>query len=103
MTFGDAIAGFAFIGSIFGNGGGNEVRNSEFLGRLENKLGEEGGKQVFRDLKEVNDPEAPTTDTKAFPYDREPTGPTPGAVQVEPGTSSPAAVKAAQALDGLSP
>ena len=30
----DAIAGFAFIGSIFGNGGGNEVANSDFLARL---------------------------------------------------------------------
>jgi acyl-homoserine lactone acylase PvdQ len=98
VTFGDAIAGFAFIGSIFGNGGGGEVRNSEFLGRLENKFGEAGGKQVFRDLKQVNDPEAPTTGTTAFPYDLEPSGPTPGALQVEPGTASPSAVKAAQAL-----
>jgi acyl-homoserine lactone acylase PvdQ len=98
VTFGDAIAGFAFIGSIFGNGGGGEVRNSEFLGRLESKFGEEGGKQIFRDLKQVNDPEAPTTATNPFPYDLEPTGPTPGAVQVDPGTASPSAVKAAQAL-----
>ena len=98
VTFGDAIAGFAFIGSIFGNGGGGEVRNSEFLGRLEAKLGEPAGKEVFRDLKEVNDPEAPTTGTKAFPYDLEPTGPTPGAAQVDPGTQSPAAVKAETAL-----
>jgi acyl-homoserine lactone acylase PvdQ len=98
VTLGDAIAGFAFIGSIFGNGGGNEVRNSEFLSRLESKLGEAGGKEVFRDLKEVNDPEAPTTGTTAFPYDLEPTGPTPGAVQVDPGTSSPAAAKAAAVL-----
>ena len=98
ITFGDAIAGFAFIGSIFGNGGGGEVRNSEFLGRLESKLGEEAGKQVFRDLKEVNDPEAPTTGATAFPYDLEPTGATPGALMVEPGSTSPAAVKAASAL-----
>jgi acyl-homoserine lactone acylase PvdQ len=98
VTFGDAIAGFAFIGSIFGNGGGNEVHNSEFLGRLENKFGETGGKEVFRDLKEVNDPEAPTTGTTAFPYDLEPTGPTPGALQVEPGTRSASAVNAAAAL-----
>lgn len=98
VKFSDAIAGFAFIGSIFGNGGGGEVRNSEFLGRLEAKLGEEGGKQVFRDLKEVNDPEAPTTTSNEFAYDQEPAGATPGAVMVEPGTQSPAAVKAAAAL-----
>jgi acyl-homoserine lactone acylase PvdQ len=98
VKFADAIAGFAFIGSIFGNGGGNEVQNSEFLVQLENKFGEEGGKQVFRDLKEVNDPEAPTTASKAFPYDQEPTGPTPGAMLVEPGSASPSAVKAETAL-----
>jgi acyl-homoserine lactone acylase PvdQ len=97
VTFADAIAGFAFIGSIFGNGGGNEVRNSEFLVRLQEKFGGEGGQQIFKDLKEVNDPEAPTTTTQSFPYDGEPVGPTPGAVQVEPGTESPAAVKAAAA------
>jgi Penicillin amidase len=38
----DAIAGFAFIGSIFCNGGGHEVANSDFLGRLEHRLGRRG-------------------------------------------------------------
>jgi Penicillin amidase len=33
----DAIAGFALIGSIFGNGGGNEVANSNLLAQLEAK------------------------------------------------------------------
>jgi acyl-homoserine lactone acylase PvdQ len=98
VTFADSIAGFAFIGSIFGNGGGGEVRNSEFLARLEAKLGAEGGKQVFRDLKQVNEPEAPTTATKEFPYDQEPTGATPGAVMVDPGSASAAALKSAAAL-----
>ena len=81
----DAIAGFAFIGSIFGNGGGGEVANSELLAGLEAKLGAEEGLKVFRDLREVNDPEAPTTARKAFPYDTVPTGPTPGAAVVRPG------------------
>ncbi|HEY0516293.1 MAG TPA: penicillin acylase family protein [Solirubrobacteraceae bacterium] len=98
VTFADAIAGFAFIGSIFGNGGGNEVRNSEFLARLRSSLGEAGGDQVFRDLRQVNDPEAPTTAAQTFSYDEEPTGPTPGAALVDPGTQNAAAVKAASAL-----
>jgi len=100
VTFADAIAGFAFIGSIFGNGGGNEVRNSEFLARLETKLGEENGQKVFRDLKQSNDPEAPTTASTEFPYDKEPAlgSPAPGAVLVEPGTQAPAALKAEAAL-----
>ena len=45
--------------------------------------------QVFRDLREVNDPEAPTTTNKPFPYDTVPTGPTPGAAVIEPGSASP--------------
>jgi acyl-homoserine lactone acylase PvdQ len=94
VTLADAIAGFAFIGSIFGDGGGNEVVNSNFLAALERKLGGEEGLKVFRDLREVNDPEAPTTASKPFPYDQVPTGPTPGAMVIEPGSASAEAVKA---------
>ncbi|HEX5223979.1 MAG TPA: penicillin acylase family protein [Solirubrobacteraceae bacterium] len=94
----DAIAGFAFIGSIFGNGGGGEVGNSQLLANLQSKFGEEDGLKVFRDLKEVNDPEAPTTATTPFPYDTVPTGPTPGAAVIDPGSASSAALKAETAL-----
>jgi len=97
VTLGSAIAGFAFIGSIFGNGGGNEVTNSNFLAGLEKKFGAEEGLKVFRDLREINDPEAPTTAAKAFPYDGVPTGSTPGAVVIDPGSEGPSAVKAASA------
>ncbi len=89
LTATDAIAGFAFIGSIFGNGGGNEVTNSNFLAGLEAKLGQTEGLKVFRDLKEVNDPEAPTTTSKPFPYDGVPTGPTPGAAVIDRGSDPP--------------
>jgi acyl-homoserine lactone acylase PvdQ len=91
----DAIAGFAFIGSIFGNGGGGEVANSELLANLQKNLGEEEGTKVFHDLREVNDPEAPTTASKAFPYDQVPTGPTPGSLIVDPGSQNHAAIHAA--------
>jgi acyl-homoserine lactone acylase PvdQ len=93
----DAIAGFAFIGSIFGNGGGNEVANSDFLARLQRRFGANGGLQVFRDLRSVNDPEAPTTIKKPFPYDTVPTGPTPGAMVIDPGSENNAATAAATA------
>jgi acyl-homoserine lactone acylase PvdQ len=96
-TITDAIAGFAFIGSIFGNGGGNEVANSDFLARLEAKFGQSAGLRVFRDLREVNDPEAPVTTTKSFPYDQVPRGPTPGSLVINPGSISPAAAQAAVA------
>jgi len=94
VTLADAIAGFAFIGSIFGNGGGEEVANSNFLARLQAKFGEGEGLAIFRDLKEVNDPEAPTTASKAFPYDQLPSGATPGALVIEPGSESSVTAKA---------
>ncbi len=90
----DAIAGFAFIGSIFGNGGGGEVNNSNFLAGLQEKLGPTEGLKVFRDLKEVNDPEAPTTTKQSFPYDGVPTGPTPGAVVIDHNSIGASAVHA---------
>jgi acyl-homoserine lactone acylase PvdQ len=98
VTLTDAIAGFAFIGSIFGNGGGNEVANSQFLANLQARLGSEEGLKVFRDLREINDPEAPTTTSQPFPYDTVPTGPTPGAAVIDPGSISPEASRAAAVL-----
>ncbi len=93
-TLSDAIAGFAFIGSIFGNGGGSEVANSNFLAGLEEKFGESEGLKIFRALREVNDPEAPTTGSKPFPYDGVPSGPTPGAMVIDRGSVSASANKA---------
>jgi acyl-homoserine lactone acylase PvdQ len=92
----DAIAGFAFIGSIFGNGGGGEVNNSDLLSGLESKYGASEGLKIFRDLREVNDPEAATTTSKPFPYDGVPSGPTPGAVVIDHGSQSAASSADAQ-------
>ncbi len=97
VTATDAIAGFALIGSIFGNGGGNEVANSNLLAQLEAKLGSNPGLAVFRDLREVNDPEAPVTTTEPFPYDGVPIGPTPGAAVIDPGSMSSSAAQAVTA------
>jgi len=70
----DAIAGFAFIGSIFGNGGGGEVANSDFLARLRARLGTVAGTKVFRDLRSVNDPRRPRRSARRSPT----TSPRPG-------------------------
>ena len=58
-------------------------------------LGPKQGPKVFQDLREVNDPEAPTTTTKPFPYDGVPTGATPGAGVIDPGSLSASAAQAA--------
>src|SRR5262249_21363511 len=67
-TVNDAIAITAFIGSIFGNGGGDEVRNSEFLARLRAQLGVKRGSEAFVDLMAANDPESPVTMGRRVPY-----------------------------------
>ena len=54
---------------------------------------------MFHDLRESNDPEAPTTIKTPFPYDKEPTGPPPaGSAVIEPNSLSPELVKSDQAL-----
>jgi acyl-homoserine lactone acylase PvdQ len=97
LTATNAIAGFALIGSIFGNGGGGEVTNSNFLAGLEAKFGASKGMKVFQDLREVNDPEAPTTAKHPFPYDQVPTGPTPGAAVIDRGSISSSVAQSASA------
>ncbi|HJW69250.1 MAG TPA: penicillin acylase family protein [Candidatus Binatia bacterium] len=85
-TVNDSLAVIAFIGSIFGNGGGAEVSNSEFLARLRGQLGTKRGSKAFVDLMEADDPEAPVTARKRFDYGRSGGHPTPGSLLVDPGT-----------------
>src|SRR5690606_34081491 len=67
-TVNDVIAVTAFIGSIFGAGGGGEARNAEFLAQLQSRLGDELGRQVWEDLLPGTDADAPTTITETFDY-----------------------------------
>jgi hypothetical protein len=86
-TVNDAIAVTAFIGSIFGNGGGGEVRNAEFLAKLRTQLGAQRGGGAFVDLMEADDDDAPTTTKRRFPYGQSGGSPTPGSPLVDPGTT----------------
>jgi acyl-homoserine lactone acylase PvdQ len=65
----DVVAIAGLIGGIFGRGGGNEVRNAHLLQYLQKKLGTSGGAAAFRQFRTSNDPLAPTTADKPFPYD----------------------------------
>jgi acyl-homoserine lactone acylase PvdQ len=82
-TVDDVIATNAFIGSIFGNGGGAEVSNSALLDQLRARLGKRRGLKAWQDVMEGNDPEAPTTTSKRFAYDRGGIGPRAGSLQVQ--------------------
>ncbi len=59
----------ALAGQLFGQGGGDEVRRTEFYNGLLTKLGKKKGTQVFNDLSEHLDKDAPTTISKSFPYE----------------------------------
>ena len=82
----DVIAVTAFIGSIFGNGGGVEHENSDLLARFERKLGVQRGHAMWSDAMEANDPDAPVTTHKRFPYPTLTGGKVTGSVVIDPGS-----------------
>ncbi|MEQ8839897.1 MAG: penicillin acylase family protein [Acidimicrobiales bacterium] len=85
-TVNDIIATTAFIGSIFGAGGGGEARNAEFLSQLQNRLGAEEGRAVWEDLMQTDDPEAPTTIEERFEYGTFTGGDVVGSVAIDEGS-----------------
>jgi acyl-homoserine lactone acylase PvdQ len=65
----DTVAVASLIGGIFGLGGGSEVRNADILHAATARFGRRAGTRVFRDFAERDDPEAPVTIAKRFPFD----------------------------------
>jgi hypothetical protein len=85
-TVNDVIAVVAFIGSIFGNGGGAEVSNADFLAGLRGQLGIRRASDAFVDLMEADDPEAPVTTRRRFPYGHSGGRPTRGSPLMDAGS-----------------
>src|SRR5262249_55146150 len=67
-TVNDVIAVTAFIGSIFGAGGGGEAANSDLLAKLQQQNGADQGYKAWVDVMLADDPEAPTTLSRPFKY-----------------------------------
>ena len=86
VTVNDVIAVTAFIGSIFGAGGGAEASNAEYLSKLQNHLGADTGRKAWEDTMLFNDPEAPTTITKPFNYPVLTGGPVTGSATIDEGS-----------------
>jgi acyl-homoserine lactone acylase PvdQ len=107
VTAQDVIAVTAFIGSIFGAGGGAEASNAEFLSELQNHLGAQQGRAAWEDAMLFDDPEAPTTIKQPFFYGPLTGGPVTGSATVDEGSienlnpvqssPAPAALSAASA------
>jgi acyl-homoserine lactone acylase PvdQ len=85
-TVNDVVAVTAFIGSIFGGGGGAEAANAELLATLQAGLGPELGTQAWEDAMLTDDPEAPTTIGRRFDYGPRTGGRVRGSVIVDPGS-----------------
>jgi acyl-homoserine lactone acylase PvdQ len=58
----------SLVGGIFGKGGGGEYSNARWLRQLQHRLGAKDGRAVYRDLREKDDTEAPTTASVPYPY-----------------------------------
>lgn len=67
-TRNDVVAVGGLMGAVFGAGGGDEVRRSQFLDLLEGKLGQEAGRRVWEDLRQRDDPEANVAVPGRVPY-----------------------------------
>jgi acyl-homoserine lactone acylase PvdQ len=95
----DVYALNALKDQFFGEGGGREAQNSEFLGALEHRLGVTKGYSVFNDLRQNTNAGSPTTVDGTFDYDHTPTKPgAPGSVVLDPGSfHATPAVSTAQA------
>lgn len=86
FTVYDGIAVTAFIGSIFGAGGGSEYRNAMLAAALERRYGKSRGKRIFDDLMLAVDPESPTTTRRRFGYGPLTGGRIRGSVTLDPGS-----------------
>ena len=84
-TMTDLISISAFIGSIFGRGGGDEARRSMFLDALRDRLGEAQGTAVWNDLRNYSDPEAPVSLTNRASWGSEPAS-APGSAVLDDGS-----------------
>jgi acyl-homoserine lactone acylase PvdQ len=93
----DVLAEASLIGAIFGKGGGNEVNSALTYEAFVKRFGPRAGRRDWENFREANDPEAPTTVSRPFPYE---TGspfarrglamPVPGSVSyVAPGQTNP--------------
>jgi acyl-homoserine lactone acylase PvdQ len=88
----DVIAMTCLLGARFGAGGGEEASRAQLLTALQKQLGTAKGLSVWNDLRELQDPETPTTLAQRFPYGPQAAGaPGAGNVVLDDGSQTPPA------------
>jgi len=65
----DVIAIASLVGGIFGKGGGNELNSALTMQAFVERMGKKAGRKAWLGFRAKNDPEAPTTIAKKFPYE----------------------------------
>ena len=65
----DVIAIASLVGGIFGKGGGNELHSALTMEAMVERMGNKAGRKAWEGFRSKNDPEAPTTISKPFPYE----------------------------------
>ena len=99
----DIFSANAIIGQIFGQGGGDEARRSEFLVDAAQALRQAPRRtRIFDDLSEFDDPDTPSTMSKAFPYGRS-TGEGKGNAVLDAGSYKPTGSRACAAAASAHP
>jgi acyl-homoserine lactone acylase PvdQ len=104
----DLIALASLIGLAQGRGGGDELISAETAQAFMRRFGVRAGRAAWLDFREANDPEAPTTVSKRFPYETGPAFaprglamPDPGSVRfVSPGATNPENAQSRDASGG---
>ena len=67
----DIIAIASLVGGIFGKGGGNELHSALTMEAMVERMGKNAGRKAWEGFRSKNDPEAPTTIEKPYPYETE--------------------------------
>ena len=93
FTLDDIYAFNALKDQFVGEGGGQQAANAEFLAGLRQRLGVKKGTEVFNDLREANDPEAPVSVPGHVQFQPPPTS-TSGNVPLDPNSLSASASSA---------
>jgi acyl-homoserine lactone acylase PvdQ len=65
----DVVAIASLVGGIFGKGGGNELNSALTMQAFVERMGNKAGRKAWLGFRAKNDPEAPTTISKPFPYE----------------------------------
>jgi acyl-homoserine lactone acylase PvdQ len=103
----DVVATADVVGAIFGAGGGRELPSALVLEKAIKRFGRTRGRRVWHDFRSAEDPEAPTTIQKRFPYSATPKHPR-GVALPDPGsvtdlrTADPSTTKSQVTPSGMS-